>query len=87
MSIIQKTQRLKLMLRKKSNSIFYHDIRELVAMGEYLTTHVSTNLNPADIGIKVLPGGQKREGLISMVLYDLIDDHHLPCGISKHVTY
>ena len=45
-------------------------------MGECLTTHVSTHLNLADIGTKVLPGGQKRDGLISMVLYDLTDDRH-----------
>ncbi len=31
------------MLKKKSNSICYHAVRESVAMGEYLTGHIGTN--------------------------------------------
>ena len=48
-------------------------MRESVAMGESLTTHISTHENPADIATKVLSGGQKRNGLIGLVLYDLTD--------------
>ena len=33
MSVIHNTQRPESTLRKKSNSIYYHDVRELVAMG------------------------------------------------------
>ena len=73
MSVIHNTQRPESTLKKKSNSICYHAIRESVAMGECMTGHVSTHLNPADIGTKVLPGGQKRNNLIGMVLYDFAD--------------
>ena len=76
MSVVHNTQRPESMLWKKSNSVCYHAIRELVIMGECLTTHVRTHLNSADIGRKVLPGGQKRNWLIIMVLYDITDDHH-----------
>ena len=37
-------------------------------MGESLATHISTLDNPADIATKVIPGGQKRNALISKLL-------------------
>jgi hypothetical protein len=73
MSVIHNTQRPESTLKKKSNSICYHAVRESVAMGESITGHVSTHCNPADIATKSLPGGQKRDGLIGLVLYDLTD--------------
>ena len=73
MSVIHNTQRPQSTLKKKSNSICYHCVRESVAMGESITGHVSTHKNPADIATKVLPGGQKRDGLVGMLLYDLTD--------------
>ena len=73
MSVIHNTQRPESVLKKKSNSICYHAIREAVAMGECLTTHIRTENNPADICTKVLPGGQKRNHLISLILYDICD--------------
>jgi hypothetical protein len=73
MSVIHNTQRPESMLKKKSNSICYHAIREAVAMGEIKTAHVSTHENPADICTKVLPGGAKRDYLISLVLHDICD--------------
>ena len=54
--------------------VYYHAVREAVAMGECLIGHVSTHENPADIATKVLPGGQKRDHLIGLVLYDIVDD-------------
>ena len=73
MSVIHNTQRPESMLRKKSNSICYHAVRESVAMGESMTAHVSTHQNPADICTKFLPGGQKRDYITSLILYDLTD--------------
>lgn len=73
MSVIHNTQRPESMLRKKSNSICYHAIRESVAMGEMLTGHVSTHHNPADIATKVLSGGRKRDYLCGLVIHDLTD--------------
>ena len=71
MSVIHNTQRPESTLKKKSNAICYHAIREAVAMGECLTGHVPTQSNPADLCTKVIPGGQKRDGLVNMILYDL----------------
>ena len=36
--------------------------------GESLTGHVLTHANPADLCTKVLPGGQKHDGLVSLVI-------------------
>jgi hypothetical protein len=60
------------MLKKKSNSICYHAVRELVAMGEPLTGHIGTNENIGDLATKVLYG-QKRWYLVSQLLYDIYD--------------
>ncbi len=73
MSVIHNTQRPESMLKKKSNSICCHTIREAVAMGECLTGHVSTNDNPADICTKIIPGGRKRDHLVGLLLRDLVD--------------
>ena len=73
MSVIHNTQRPESTLKKKSNSICYHAVRESVAMGESLTGHVSTHENPADLTTKILPGGRKRDHLTSLVLYDIAD--------------
>ena len=42
MSVIHNTQRPESTLRKKSNLICYHAVRESVAMGEPLTGHIIT---------------------------------------------
>ena len=73
MSVIHNTQRPESTLRKKSNAICYHAIRESVAMEEMLTAHVPSVQNPADLGTKIIPGGQKRDHLVSMLLYDIAD--------------
>jgi len=75
MSVIHNTQRPESVLKKKSNSICYHAVRESVAMDECLTGHVSTNNNPADTATKVLPGGRRRDYLLSLLLYDLDGNH------------
>jgi hypothetical protein len=41
MSVIHNTQRPESILKKKSNSICYHAIREAVAMGECVTGHIA----------------------------------------------
>ncbi len=73
MSVIHNTQRPESTLKKKSNSVCYHAVREAVAMGECLTGHVSSHDNPADICTKIIPGGQKRDHLVGLILYDLVD--------------
>ena len=72
MSVVHNTQRPESMLKKKSNSVCYHAVREAVAMGECLVGHFSTHDNPADICTKIIPGGQKRDHLVGLILHDIV---------------
>ena len=71
MSVIFNTSRPESMLRKKSNSICYHTVREYIAVGEMITGHEPSVTNPADICTKVLPGGKRRVDLVGGILFDL----------------
>ena len=51
-------------LKKKSNSVAYHYVREGVARDEWRTTYISTHENPADILTKAVPAGQDRRGKV-----------------------
>lgn len=73
MSVIHNTQRPESTLKKKSNSICYHAVRESVAMGESLTGHVRSENNPADIATKVMPGGKKRDHCVGLSMFDIAD--------------
>ena len=75
MSVIHNTQRPESTLKKKSNQICYHAVRESVAMGESLTGHIPTAENPADLATKIIMQVPKREHLVGMVLYDICDDN------------
>ena len=72
-SVVHNTQRPKSILKKKSNLVCYHAVREAVAIGECLVGHVPTNDNPADICTKIIPGGQKHDHLVGLILYDIVD--------------
>ncbi len=74
MSVIHNTQRPESMLKKKSNSICYHAVRESITMGESLTGHIGTNENVGVLATKVLYG-QKRQYMVSQLLYDIYDDY------------
>jgi hypothetical protein len=56
-------------LKKKSVAICYHFVRESVAMGESLTSHIRSELNPADICTKGIAGGAKRDMRTDQILY------------------
>ena len=73
MSVIHNKQRPESTLRKKSNLIYYHAVRELVAMRESLTGHIPTAENCADFATKIIPGGQKRDHLVGKLLFDIVD--------------
>ena len=75
MSVIHNTQRPESTLKKKSNAICYHMIRESVAMDESITGHVESKENPADIATKVIPSGQLHEHLVGKLLWDIFDEH------------
>ena len=73
MSVIHNTQRPESVLKKKSNSVCYHAVRESVAMDEMRTSHVRSQFNAADICTKVITVKSKRDSLIKLLLYYLAD--------------
>ena len=58
-------------LKKKSQSIAYHFVREGVARGEWRTTYINTHLNEADLLTKPLPNGAKRKQFIMNMLHHI----------------
>jgi hypothetical protein len=73
MSVVHNTHRPESVLKKKSNSIWYHAVRQYAAMGESIIGHVPSVDNTADICTKVVPGEYKRNHLILLLLHDLCD--------------
>ena len=70
-SVITNSTQPESTLNKKSNSVCYHFVREAVAMGEALITHVRTHQNLGDLATKIIPGGIKRSRLVDKILYDV----------------
>ena len=62
-------------LKKKCNSICYQAIRESVAMGETLLTHIRTGENLADFLTKTTSGAKCRK-LVRGVVDDIYDDFY-----------
>jgi hypothetical protein len=73
MLVVHNTQRPESVLKNKSNTICYHAVRESSVMGESIIVHVPSVNNPADICTKAVPGGQKRDHLIVLLLHDIVD--------------
>jgi hypothetical protein len=71
MSVVHNTQRPESFLKKKSSSICYHAVHESAAMGESIIGNVPSVDNTTDICTQVVPGGQKRNHLIRLLLHDL----------------
>jgi hypothetical protein len=61
-------------LKKKSNSIPYHAVRWFVAADEQRVAHIASKNNVSDIMTKPLPGGAKRDLLVSRVLHDIVHE-------------
>ncbi len=72
-SQVTNSSRPELTLKKKCNSICYHAICELVAMGETLLMHIRTGENLADFLTKT-SSGVKCHKLVSGVVHDIYDD-------------
>ena len=70
--VIHNTQRPELYLRKNSNLICYHAMCESVAMVEYLSGHIPTAENCADLATKIIPGGKKRDHLVGKLLFNIV---------------
>ena len=58
-------------IKKKSNSIAYHFVREGCARGEWRTAYVPTDRNPSDVLTKSLPAGEDRKRKVRWILYDI----------------
>ena len=63
-------------LKKKSNSIAYHFVREGFARDEWQTVYVSTHENSADLFQEPLPSGEKRRRFVTMILYHIFGKIH-----------
>ena len=61
-------------LKKKSQSIAYHFVREGSARGEWRTAYVNMHDNEADLLTKPLPNGEKRWKFLRNLL------HHITRG-------
>jgi hypothetical protein len=60
-------------LKKKSQSIAYHFVREGAARGEWRTSYVNTNNNESDLLTKLLPSGEKRKSFVRRMLHHIFD--------------
>ena len=58
-------------LKKKSQRIAYHYVREGVARDEWQTAYINTHLNPTDLLTKPLATGEKRRGFVRMLLHHI----------------
>ena len=59
-------------LKKKSNSISYHAVREGSATREGLTGYELTDTNVSDLLTKIVPGGDRSTRLIWGVMYYIL---------------
>jgi hypothetical protein len=73
MTVVHNTQLAESVPKKKSNAICYHAVWESAAMGESIIGHIPSVNNPADICTNAVPGGQKRDLLIGLLLHDIVD--------------
>ena len=60
-------------LKKKSQSIAYHFIREGAAKDEWRTSYVNTHENDADLLTKQLPYGEKRRKFVNRLIHHVYE--------------
>ena len=70
-SVLANTTVPDLTLKKKSQSIAYHFVREGAAQDERRTTYVNTHENEADLLTKQLPLGKKRKSFVRKLLHHI----------------
>ena len=76
-SVLANTTNLTSVLKKKSNALAYHFVREGVARDEWRTAYINTHDNIADMLTKPL-SGEKRKKFVSMVLHHIYQLGHSP---------
>ena len=57
-------------LKKKSNSISYHHIREECTRGEWRTGYINTKLNPVDVLSKPVKNSDDRKVKVRRIVHD-----------------
>ncbi len=72
-SQVTNSSRPELTLKKKCYAVCYHTIRDSVAMGESLITHIPTQFDLTDFLTNVT-NGATRPRLVGNVLFDIHDD-------------
>jgi hypothetical protein len=70
-SVLANTTAQSSTLKKKSNAIAYHFVREGCARDEWRTTYINTNNNVADLLMKPL-AGPKRSKFVGMLLHHYV---------------
>ncbi len=71
LSVLANTSALTMMLKKKSNAIAYHFVREGCTKDEWRTVYINTHDNVADLLTKPLPSGEKQTKFIRMLLHHI----------------
>ena len=69
LSVVHNTSKPESALKKKSNQICYHFVREAVAANECRVTHIDTHENLADLATKIIRNGPKKDYLAGKLLY------------------
>ena len=72
-------------LKKKSQSLAYHFIREGCACGEWMTSYIHMSENTADLLTKTLPHGDKGRillGVCFIIFLGMMDEES---GVNKYV--
>ena len=81
MSVVNNATKPESTLKKKSNSIFYHAIRESVSMDGSRVTHIPTTQNCADLATTIIPGGMKSNALnVVNARVDTVSDYTEVCA-------
>ena len=70
-SVLANTTNPESTLKKKSQSIAYHFVREGSARDEWRTTYINTHENESDLLTKLLPDGEKRRGHVRNLLHHI----------------
>jgi len=83
-SVLYNTTIAESTLKKKSQSIAYHFVREGSVRDEWKTAYVNTHENPtADLLTKPLPAGAKRSGFVRMILHHIFGTAY-KCDMLNH---
>ena len=70
-SVLSNTTMTQYMLKRNSNSIAYHFVREGTACDKWRATYSNTNNNQSGLLTKPLPHGEKRTNFCKMLLHHI----------------